>query len=71
VETADIAAAALQPDHKGKCLCRKHTKDGKPQKACPKCHGSGVVTACSLCEGSGWNSKLQNKCERCGGLGFL
>jgi DnaJ-class molecular chaperone len=69
MDNSDLAAAALKPDLRAKCNCRKQTKMGKPNKTCPKCHGTGTVTACKDCEASGW-SRVQNKiCPKCAGTG--
>jgi hypothetical protein len=71
MDTTDIAAAALKPDGKGRCHCAKNTKDGKPHKACVKCHGKGILTACLECGGSGWKAEKNTTCAKCGGNGYL
>lgn len=71
MDTTDIAAAALKPNHKGHCNCSARTRDKRPNRACPKCKGTGTLTACAECEGSGWNKTNQKACMRCGGAGYL
>jgi DnaJ-class molecular chaperone len=70
MDTSDIAAAALKPDHKGKCNCARGAKNLKPISRCPKCKGTGILTACDACEGSGWDKNTNSTCGRCGGKGF-
>jgi hypothetical protein len=70
MDNSDLAAAALKPDLRAKCNCRKQTKMGKPNKMCPKCHGTGTVTACKDCSGSGWDGKKQCLCVGCSGKGW-
>lgn len=70
METSDIAAAALQPDRKGKCGCSRTTKNLKPSPKCPKCKGKGIVEACETCGGSGWNPRTNHLCNFCNGNGY-
>jgi DnaJ-class molecular chaperone len=70
IDTTYLAAAALQPDGIGPCNCKHHTNDGKPSKQCPACHGTGKLTACLECEGSGWNPKRNTVCSKCEGHGY-
>lgn len=51
MDTSDIAAAALRPDHIGKCNCSRHTKNKMPNRGCKKCKGTGKVKACDKCDG--------------------
>lgn len=71
MDTTDIAAAALKADGRGRCHCAKNTKDAKPHRACPKCHGRGILTACLDCEGSGWKAAANEVCSKCQGNGHL
>ena len=71
MDNSDIAAAALQPGKIGKCSCSRHTKNAKPNKGCKKCKGTGKVTACAECEGSGWSAPLNRMCGRCQGAGYV
>ena len=71
IDTSYIAAAALKPGGKGPCNCRQFTRDGKPSVKCEMCHGSGTLTACLTCEGSGWNAKTNKPCVPCSGHGYL
>ena len=41
--------------HAGDCLCR----------------GTGWVKACTTCDGSGFNPKMQQVCAACGGKGAV
>lgn len=70
MDTSDIAAAALKPDGRGRCSCARHTKSHNPDRRCPKCHGTGMLTACLTCGGSGWNPKANKMCQNCQGCGF-
>jgi hypothetical protein len=70
MDATDIAAAALKPDGRGPCNCRKATKNAKPHSKCPKCRGTGTLTACEDCGGSGWNAKKQGVCSLCQGHGY-
>jgi hypothetical protein len=71
MDNSDLAAAALRPDHTGKCNCSRNTKLGKPSKTCKKCKGTGRVTACADCEGSGWNKNSNSMCRKCVGCGYI
>jgi DnaJ-class molecular chaperone len=71
MDTSDIAAAALHPDGRGKCNCSRETKTRKPNPRCVKCNGSGIVTACEDCEGSGWKANQNKICPRCQGRGYM
>lgn len=70
-DVSDIAAAALKADGVGPCNCKKHTKDAAPSIRCAKCKGTGKITACLDCGGSGWNPKKNKTCPVCMGLGHL
>jgi hypothetical protein len=71
MDTTDIAAAAQKPDGIGVCNCSRHTDKKKPNRRCPKCHGSGKLTACVECEGSGWDSATNAAHAKCGGKGYI
>jgi DnaJ-class molecular chaperone len=71
MDTSDIAAAALKPDGVGVCNCSRHTDKRKPMRRCPKCHGSGKLTACLDCEGSGWKPAINAACQKCEGKGYI
>lgn len=70
MDISDLAAAALKPDHIGRCNCARNTKDLKPRRNCPKCGGKGKVHACDGCDGSGWNREKQIACAKCEGKGY-
>jgi DnaJ-class molecular chaperone len=71
MDTSDIAAAALKPDGVGVCNCSRHTNKRKPIRSCPKCHGTGKLTACLDCEGSGWKPAINAACPKCAGKGYI
>lgn len=70
MDTTDIAAAALKDSCRGPCSCKRGTRDGKPSRKCPKCQGTGTLTACKDCGGTGWNPLIQKMCQRCEGKGY-
>ena len=47
----------------------KCPKPGKHNNKCA-CLGTGFVTACTGCDGSGWNARMNKVCGPCGGKGM-
>jgi DnaJ-class molecular chaperone len=70
MDISDIAAAALKPEGIGVCNCSHYNDKRKPNPRCPKCHGSGKLTACLACEGSGWMATANTVCPQCQGNGY-
>lgn len=71
MDTTDIAAAARNENHKARCHCYRNTQLKKPKPTCVKCKGTGTITACSHCAGSGWDRSSQSACIHCNGNGCL